>query len=564
MAVRVGDMLLEKGFVTPFQVDYAFEEHQKTGKKLGRVFVDLDYVTREEISMSIAEASGFKYVGPDVFKDIPKEVIEKISFDKCDEYRALPFKEVDGTLYVALEDPVNITITDAIGFLVGQPVLPFLADIDDLKDAIEKIHGKSMANLDDLVGDDALNIDVLDEVDEAEDITQIADSKPVIRLLNAILKTGIEHQASDIHFEPYEDGFRVRYRMDGVLYEMESPPASFAPALIARIKIVSKLNISETRLPQDGRIALTIAGRPVELRVSTVPTKFGESAVLRILDRSVVSLDLHNLRMNDEEMTVFQRNIRKPNGIMLVTGPTGSGKTTTLYACLNEINKEDIKIITNEDPVEYNIDGLVQVPINADQGLSFASSLRASLRQDPDVILIGEIRDKETVEIAIESALTGHFVFSTLHTNDAPSTVTRLTDMGVEDYLVAATLEAIVAQRLVRTICPNCKASYTPTDESLMQLGIDPSDVGSDVIFYRGEGCDECRGTRYRGRVALYEVLEVNPTIREMILSSAPTQELQEAALDSGMRPLRHVGIQKIYDGLTTIDEVVQATVQGE
>jgi type IV pilus assembly protein PilB len=268
--------------------------------------------------------------------------------------------------------------------------------------------------------------------------------------------------------------------------------------------------------------------------------------------------------MNDEEMKSFQGNIRKPNGIMLVTGPTGSGKTTTLYACLNEINKEDVKIITNEDPVEYNIDGLIQVPINASQGLSFGSSLRASLRQDPDVILIGEIRDQETANIAVESALTGHFVFSTLHTNDAPSTVTRLTDMGIESYLVAATLECVVAQRLVRTICPNCKASYTPTDESLMQLGIDPSEVSSDVTFYRGEGCDSCRGTRYKGRIAIYEVLEMNPTLREMVIAEAPTQELYQAAVESGMRTLRQVGIQKVYDGLTTIDEVVQATVMGD
>jgi type IV pilus assembly protein PilB len=295
-----------------------------------------------------------------------------------------------------------------------------------------------------------------------------------------------------------------------------------------------------------------------------MPTKFGESAVLRILDKGAVALDLHNLRMNDEEMTSFQRNIKKPNGIMLVTGPTGSGKTTTLYACLNEINKEDVKIITNEDPVEYNIDGLIQVPINAGQGLSFGRSLRASLRQDPDVILIGEIRDKETAEIAVESALTGHFVFSTLHTNDAPSTVTRLTDMGIESYMVAATLECVVAQRLVRTICPNCKVSYTPTDESVMQLGIDPSEVESHVQFYRGEGCDACRGTSYKGRLALYEVLELNSSLREMIIGNAPTQELYEASIDAGMRPLRQVGIQKVFDGLTSIDEVVQATVTGD
>jgi type IV pilus assembly protein PilB len=565
LELRIGDLLLEEGLVSKYQVEYALSQQKELGKKLGRVMIELDFVTRKELSSAVANASGYEYIGPEDLRKIPQEVIDKVPFEKCDEYRALPFKEVDGSLYIALEDPTNITITDDLGFITNMHVVPHLADLDDLAEAIEKYHHKSFGSLDNLIDETGtLDIDVVDEVDNSDDITQVADSKPVIRLLNAILKTGIEHEASDIHFEPYEDGFRVRYRMDGVLYEMEAPPAGFAQALIARIKIVSKLNISETRLPQDGRISLTIAGRPVDLRVSTVPTKFGESAVLRILDKGVVSLDLHNLRMNDEEMGSFQRNIKKPNGIMLVTGPTGSGKTTTLYACLNEINKEDIKIITNEDPVEYNIDGLIQVPINAAQGLSFGSSLRASLRQDPDVILIGEIRDKETAEIAVESALTGHFVFSTLHTNDAPSTVTRLTDMGIESYMVAATLECVVAQRLVRTICPNCKVPYNPTEESIMQLGIDPSDVDSNVQFFRGEGCDACRGTRYKGRLALYEVLELNSTLREMIIGEAPTQELYEASLEAGMRPLRQVGIQKVFDGLTTIDEVVQATVTGD
>ena len=563
--LRIGDLLLQKGLITKFQAKYAIEVQKDSRLKLGRLLVELDFVSRKELSEAVADASGFEYVGPEVFKDIPHEVIAKIPFDKCDEYKCLPFKEVDGALHVALDNPANIVITDDIGFLVGQQVIPYLADIDDLAEAIEKYHHKSMGSLKSLLEESgSLDVDVVDDLAPGTDIAQAAESKPVVRLLNAILKTSIEHKASDIHFEPYEDSFRVRYRMDGVLYELDSPPASFAPALIARIKIVSKLNISETRLPQDGRISLTIAGRAVDLRVSTIPSKFGESAVLRILDRSAVSLDLHNLRMNDEEMVIFQRNIRKPNGIMLVTGPTGSGKTTTLYACLNEINKEDIKIITNEDPVEYNIDGLVQVPINAAHGLSFGRSLRASLRQDPDVILIGEIRDQETASIAIESALTGHFVFSTLHTNDAPSTVTRLTDMGIESYLVAATLEAIVAQRLVRTICPNCKTAYTPTDESLMQLGIDPSEISSDVTFYRGTGCDHCRGTRYKGRLALYEVLEMNANLRDLIIREAPTQELYEASVDAGMRTLRQVGIKKIFDGLTTIDEVVQATIMGD
>jgi type IV pilus assembly protein PilB len=557
---EIGNELLSNGVVSEFQLNFAKNKSYESESRLVRVMLDLDYISYKELNPVLESVTGFKAVSKEHLQKIPEEVIEKIPFDKCDEYHAIPFKESNGTLFIAMEDPGNLTLTDDIGFIVNQPIQTFLCDIDLLKEAIERYHGAKLGNLGDLMSGN-VDVDALDEVAAADDIGQAAESKPVINLLNAILKTGIEHQASDIHFEPYEDLFRVRYRMDGVLYELEAPPKAFASALIARIKIISKLNISETRLPQDGRIALTLAGRPVDLRVSTVPTKFGESAVLRILDRSVVSLDLHNLRMNDEEMTIFQKVIRKPNGIVLVTGPTGSGKTTTLYACLNEINKEDTKIITNEDPVEYNIDGLVQVPINAQQGLSFAASLRATLRQDPDVILIGEIRDQETAEIAIESALTGHMVFSTLHTNDAPSTVTRLTDMGVASYLVAATLEAVIAQRLVRTICPNCKAPYNPTDESIMQLGLDPSEVGNDITFYRGEGCDNCRGTRYKGRVALYEVLELNATLRQMILSNAPTQELYEAAVETGMRTLRQVGIQKIYDGLTTIDEVVQATV---
>lgn len=563
--LRIGEILLQKGLITKYQLQVVLEVQQEKGQKFGRTAIDLDYLTVREFTACLGEAKGCQVVIGEQLENIAQEVIEAIPFDKCDEYRCLPYKREDGTLYVAMEDPSNITVTDAIEFLVGDSVVPALADPDELADAIEKVHNKSFSNIDELEDQTAmLSVEDLEENGDVTDVNEAAESKPVVRLLNAILKTGIQQQASDIHFEPYEDSFRVRTRMDGVLYEIESPPPAFAAALIARIKIIAKLNISETRLPQDGRVSLTISGRAVDLRVSTVPTKFGESAVLRILDKSVVSLDLHNLRMNDEEMGSFQRNIRKPNGIMLVTGPTGSGKTTTLYACLNEINKEDVKIITNEDPVEYNIDGLIQVPINAGQGLSFGSSLRASLRQDPDVILIGEIRDQETANIAVESALTGHFVFSTLHTNDAPSTVTRLTDMGIESYLVAATLECVVAQRLVRTICPNCKVSYTPTDENLMQLGIDPSEVDSSVTFYRGEGCEACRGTRYKGRLAIYEVLEMNSNLREMVINEAPTQELYEAAVESGMRTLRQVGIQKIYDGLTTIDEIVQATVMGD
>lgn len=561
MSIRIGDLLLEKELITKYQLKVALQEQKESKFKIGKQIIALDYVSKKELSDTLSDQFGFEYFDLSQVESIPQEVLDKMPFDKADEYKAIPFKEEDGKLFIAVSSPQDLTMMDDINFVVGQPVTAFFSDEDDIQAAIEKYYAEQFGDLNNMLDNFDGNVSVLEDSDQDDDLAKLADSRPVIKLLNLILKRGIEDQASDIHFEPYEDGFRVRYRVDGVLYEMEAPPRSMAAALIARIKIISKLNISETRLPQDGRIPLTIEGRSVDLRVSTVPTKFGESAVLRILDRSVVSLDLHNLRLSDEDMGAFQNIIRKPSGIVLVTGPTGSGKTTTLYACLNEINKEDIKIITNEDPVEYNIDGLVQVPIRADVGLSFARSLRASLRQDPDVILIGEIRDQETAEIAIESSLTGHLVFSTLHTSDAPSSVTRMADMGVKNFLIAATLEAVIAQRLVRTICTNCKVPYTPTEESLLQLGIDPSDIQSNVTFFRGEGCDTCRNTRYRGRVALYEVLTMNQNLRELVLKEASVQEMQEAAIDSGMKTLREIGIQKIYDGLTTIDEVVQATV---
>ncbi len=560
--LRLGDILLESGYITAYQLEVALEEQKKAGVTLGQQLVQLDFITREERLEAVADQLGMEYV---VLEDvqIPPEIVGKLEYGVCAQYHVMPVEEKDGVLHVAMAHPQNVENLDAISFVAGQQVRGLVADEGAIAAAHEKYYGSAMAHLDEMLEKmDMGDMEVVEEFEETADIAKAADSRPVVNLLNQILKIAIKDAASDIHFEPYEDSFRIRYRVDGVLYEIQSPPKSMAPALIARIKIISKLNISEVRLPQDGRIALKVEGRNVDLRVSTVPTKFGESAVLRILDRSVVSLDLHNLRMSEEEMSAFQRIINKPNGIVLVTGPTGAGKTTTLYACLNEINKIDMKIITNEDPIEYNIDGLVQVPINPEVGMTYANSLRATLRQDPDVILIGEIRDKETADIAVESSLTGHLVFSTLHTNDAPSTITRLTDMGVETFLITATLEAVVSQRLVRTICPKCKTNYTPVEEQLMPLGLDPTQLGGSVTFYRGMGCENCRGTGYRGRVALYEILHMVPTVRDLILSEASTQELYQAAVDSGMKTLRQVGIQKIFDGLTTIEEVMNATIQ--
>lgn len=558
--LRIGDLLLQQEFITEYQLKVALGEQKKTKRTLGAQLVAMEYITRDECLMVVADQLGMDYILLDSV-DVPSPIIEKLKFQVCDQYQVMPVFEKDGVLYVAMAHPQNVEHLDAISFSVSAQVMGLVSDTEAIMAAHEKYYAAAMANLDEMLeglGGDGL--EVIEQFASGTDITAEAGSRPVINLLNHILKIAIKDQASDIHFEPYETLFRIRYRVDGVLYEINSPPRAMAPALIARIKILSKLNITETRLPQDGRIQAKIEGRAVDLRVSIMPTKFGESSVLRILDRSVVALDLHNLRLSDDDMKAFQAIVHKPNGIVLVTGPTGAGKTTTLYACLNEINTPNMKIITNEDPVEYNIDGLVQVPINSEVGMSYAASLRATLRQDPDVILIGEIRDKETVNIAIEASLTGHLVFSTLHTSDAPSTITRLLDMGVENFLITATLEAIVAQRLVRTICPNCKTSYVPTEESIMQLGIDPKSLDNEIKFFRGEGCDTCRGSGYKGRVALYEILNMSPVLRDLILARASTQEIYEAAVNSGMRTLRQVGIQKVFDGVTTLEEIHMAT----
>ncbi|HIG04602.1 MAG TPA: type II/IV secretion system protein, partial [Planctomycetes bacterium] len=372
--------------------------------------------------------------------------------------------------------------------------------------------------------------------------------------------SAIKDRASDIHLEPFEKEFKIRYRVDGVLYEMMPPPIQLARAVISRVKVMANLDIAETRLPQDGRIELNISGRPVDLRVSTLPTMYGESVVMRVLDRGQVSLDLENIGLRQKDLDLLRKLIIKPNGIILVTGPTGSGKTTTLYSCLNEANDPTTKIITTEDPVEYNIDGIVQIPINEEIGVTYAACLRAILRQDPDKILVGEIRDLETAQIAVEASLTGHIVFSTLHTNDAPSSMIRLVDLGIEAFLLTATVEAVVAQRLVRRVCLECKVEYEPTDEMLMELELTQSDVQGRTFFY-GKGCRECNNSGYKGRVALFEIMQMTDRLRDVIMTGASTQEVQKLAREEGMKTLRDAGLIHIYDGVTTIEEVVKETI---
>ncbi|MCZ6697339.1 MAG: ATPase, T2SS/T4P/T4SS family, partial [Planctomycetota bacterium] len=395
---------------------------------------------------------------------------------------------------------------------------------------------------------------------DLEELKDLIEANPVKKLLNLVLLTAIRDHASDIHFEPFEDEYKMRYRIDGVLYEMMPPPRFLAMAIATRIKVMADLDIAERRLPQDGRISLTMGGNPIDLRIAVLPTMFGESVVMRVLDRGIVNLDLDKLGLREDDLGMFHKLIKRPHGIIVNTGPTGSGKTTTLYAALNTLNEPSVKILTAEDPVEYDIDGIIQCQINADIGLTFARCLRSFLRQDPDIILIGEIRDLETAEIAIQASLTGHLVFSTLHTNDAPSAIARMLDLGLEPFLITATFEAIVAQRLVRRICKNCKDEFTPTEEMLMELELKPEDVEGQ-IFYFGAGCDYCNHTGYRGRIGIYEIMLFGDEIRNLIMKHASTNVLREAAQRNGMRSLREAGLLAIYDGISTIEEVVRETL---
>ena len=483
----------------------------------------------------------------------------------AETYQVVPV-EFDGkVLTLALADPQNISALDDMKFMLNVEVKGALSDPESVERAMKKYYSDRTESMESLLGSmDQGDIEVLDDsrhdMMDMDQLEQDVNAAPVVKLLNMVLLSAIKDRASDIHLEPFEKEFKIRYRVDGVLYEMMPPPIQLARAVISRVKVMANLDIAETRLPQDGRIELNISGRPVDLRVSTLPTMYGESVVMRVLDRGQVSLDLENIGLRQKDLDLLRKLIIKPNGIILVTGPTGSGKTTTLYSCLNEANDPTTKIITTEDPVEYNIDGIVQIPINEEIGVTYAACLRAILRQDPDKILVGEIRDLETAQIAVEASLTGHIVFSTLHTNDAPSSMIRLVDLGIEAFLLTATVEAVVAQRLVRRVCLECKVEYEPTDEMLMELELTQSDVQGRTFFY-GKGCRECNNSGYKGRVALFEIMQMTDRLRDVIMTGASTQEVQKLAREEGMKTLRDAGLIHIYDGVTTIEEVVKETI---
>jgi type IV pilus assembly protein PilB len=546
----LGQILKAKGVVREGQVQEALAAQRKQGGLIGQCLIELGHCTSSDIARGLAEQAGLEVV--DLEKVAPeKAALAMVDASAAHTYGVLPLRVEGKTLVVAIADPLNTALIEDLRFTTGIDVRGALADSAMLKKLVLQYYGEE-SSLADAIAEAARAV-------SGGDVESAAQSTPVVRLLNSILHRAIKDRASDVHFEVFDREFRIRYRVDGSLYEIEAPPAHLALPLIARIKVMSDLDITETRMPQDGRIELSIDGRPVDLRVATIPGVAGEGCVMRVLDRSAVSLDLAALGLQPDDAARLKRLTELPYGIVLVTGPTGSGKTTTLYAMLSEANQPDVKIITTEDPVEYDIQGIVQVPVNEDIGVTYARILRTVLRQDPDKILIGEIRDGETASVAVEASLTGHTVFSTLHTNDAPSTVTRLVDMGIEPFMITATLEAVVAQRLVRTVCSECKVSYEPEEEILMELGPDAAKLAGAQLYY-GKGCDRCHHTGYRGRTGIFEILTVDEEIRRAILARASTQDIRTAAIASGMRTLRESGLVALTDGRTTIEEVLRET----
>ena len=566
----LGRIFIKMGKLTRTQVGEALQLQKKKPGAIGQILVEMGYVTEEDVQLALAAQVGMEPVDLAKF-DVPKEVIALVPAQVAHTYKIVPIDYEPSTklLSIVLDNPANFQATDDLKVLMGFQIKACIATPEEVAGALSRYYPENEAEsigdlINEIAGDDALSaFEGRGESIDLDELKEMADSNPVKKLLNLVLLQAIRDKASDIHFEPFEGEYKMRYRIDGVLYEMVPPPKHIAMAIASRIKVMSNLDIAERRMPQDGRIELQVAGNPVDLRVSVLPTMFGESVVMRVLDRGNVSLDIHQIGMRDDDLQIFDQLIRKPNGIVINTGPTGSGKTTTLYSALSELNQISDKILTAEDPVEYDIDGLVQCQINTDIGLTFARCLRSFLRQDPDIILVGEIRDLETAKIAVEASLTGHLVFTTLHTNDAPSTIARLVDLGLEPFLITATLEAIVAQRLVRRICENCKADFRPTEEMLMELELRPEDVKGKVFMY-GKGCDYCNNTGYRGRLGLFEIMVMHDELRDLIMKNASSNILRNAARKLGMRPLRQSGLMAIYEGITTIEEVVKETIVEE
>ena len=569
MAIRrIGQIFVDLGFITDEQLDMLVEEQsQNPGRLIGRIAMEMGLLDEEQLAQALAEQMNLQIIDLEGL-EIADEVLEEVSDAMAQLYKVIPLRLSDGVLTVATCEPQNLSMEDELRRFLGYEIRLLIAIESQINKAIERYYSEEQDTLEKILEELENDVDLKKAAQEVSgdgpvnltDVAELADSAPVRKLLNMVLLLAIKDHASDIHLEPFEDEFRIRIKSDGVLYEMVPPPRHLAFAITTRVKVMANLDIAERRLPQDGRIELTVGGHPVDLRVAVCPTMFGESVVMRVLDRSVVSLDLSKVGMDEPTMAGFRKVIEKPNGIVLVTGPTGSGKTTTLYSALSELNDIKEKLITTEDPVEYDIDGIVQIPIESDIGVTFAACLRAILRQDPDKILVGEIRDLETAEIAVQASLTGHLVFSTLHTNDAPSTVTRMKDMGVPTFLITATVEAILAQRLVRRICPDCREEVRPSDDQIFDLGLTPDIVDSEK-FFRGGGCESCNNTGYKGRVGLFELMVLDDELRDMILNNSSSDEIRTAAQKKGMVTLRDAGMSFVFNGTTTLDEVIRETI---
>ena len=552
------DIILGEGLCKEAQLREVEEEHDRTGKPFKEVLANYGIQTDAQILQLIADSLGTEVI--DMTKSDPaRKVIDMIDAETARAYGVVPV-EFDGhTIKLASRNPLNYQIGEELHFILGHDIQIMVVSEVQIDTAIEKYYPIDTDSVHDILSEMSIDLAEDDLAENEKDLEEVANGAPIVRFVDVILYQAIKDQASDVHFEPFEKEFRIRYRVDGALYEMPPPPKSLALPVISRVKIMSGLNISERRRPQDGRIQLKVRGKSVDLRVSCLPTTFGESVVLRILDKSVVNLDLEVLGMGQDVLDKLRELIHLPNGILVVTGPTGSGKTTTLYSALKEINTIDEKLLTAEDPVEYDIEGIIQLPINDAVGMTFHRALRAFLRQDPDRIMVGEVRDLETAKMAIEASLTGHFVFSTLHTNDAAGTVTRLIDMGVEPFLICSSLVGVLSQRLIRRVCKNCRTAYEATDEELERMGVERADIGGKKFYY-GKGCSTCSQTGYKGRKAICELLVVNNQLSELISKNSPTSTIRNKAIELGMRTIREDGLQAIINGETTVDEVLRYT----
>lgn len=575
---KIGRILTKLGKVSRETVHEALEIQKTRKAPLGQLLVELGHITQRDVAEALAGQAGMAFEDLEG-RTIPDEVKNALPAETAMAYQVIPI-EYDPKIRkikIALKSPSNFRAVDDLKMLMGLKVEAVVADEKQVDALLQKMYAGQKQSVLDVVSEMASDqkLSKLAKTGAAagaasgasidlDSVMEASEDNKVIKLLNLVLLQAIKDKASDIHFEPFEAEFKMRYRIDGVLYEMVPPPKHLGPAITSRVKVMANLDIAERRLPQDGRVELQVGGRPVDLRVAVLPTMHGESVVMRVLDRTNVELSLDRVGLSAADLEVTRGVMSKPNGIVIVTGPTGSGKTTTLYAALAELNDIETKILTAEDPVEYDIDGLCQCQINTEAGLTFAKCLRSFLRQDPDIILVGEIRDLETAQIAVQASLTGHLVLSTLHTNDAPSSIVRLLDLGLESFLLTATIEAVIAQRLVRTICPKCKEPYTPSEEQLMELQLPLEDVPAGTRFYLGKGCEHCHGSGYKGRTALFEIMVMDDALRDLVMKQASTAVIRDEARKRGMKSLRESGLRAIFEGMTTIDEVVRETILEE